>query len=60
MTAGLFEWIGRFYDFNEFTEKKKKEKLEYMHGNPVMRGLVGHPGDGRGAVGRIMRRTGKG
>ena len=38
-------WQARFYDFNVFTEKKKKEKLEYMHGNPVLRGLVGHPKD---------------
>ena len=33
----------RFYDFNVFTAKKKREKLEYMHANPVMRGLVSHP-----------------
>ncbi len=38
-------WQARFYDFNVFTEKKKKEKLEYMHGNPVLRGLVAHPKD---------------
>ena len=38
-------WQARFYDFNVFTEKKKKEKLEYMHGNPVTRGLVSHPKD---------------
>ena len=36
-------WQGRFYDFNVFTERKKREKLEYMHGNPVSRGLVAHP-----------------
>src|SRR5215472_11751617 len=38
-------WQARFYDFNVFTEKKKKEKLEYMHGNPVTRRLVSHPKD---------------
>ncbi len=38
-------WQARFYDFNVFTEKKKREKLEYMHGNPVTRGLVEHPKD---------------
>ena len=38
-------WQARFYDFNVYTEKKKKEKLEYMHANPVMRGLVRHPKD---------------
>lgn len=26
-------WQARFYDFNVFTEKKKREKLEYMHWN---------------------------
>jgi hypothetical protein len=38
-------WQARFYDFNVFTEKKKIEKLEYMRGNPVTRGLVAHPKD---------------
>jgi putative transposase len=38
-------WQARFYDFNVFTEKKKREKLEYMHSNPVARGLVSHPRD---------------
>jgi putative transposase len=38
-------WQARFYDFNVYTEKKKKEKLEYMHGNPVTRKLVSHPKD---------------
>jgi putative transposase len=36
-------WQSRFYDFNVFSERKRKEKLEYMHGNPVTRGLVSHP-----------------
>ena len=38
-------WQTRFYDFNVFTNKKKREKLEYMHANPVTRGLVQHPKD---------------
>jgi putative transposase len=38
-------WQARFYDFNVFTEKRKRERLEYMHGNPVIRGLVSHPQD---------------
>ncbi len=38
-------WQARFYDFNVYTEKKKREKLEYMHGNPVTRRLVLHPKD---------------
>jgi putative transposase len=38
-------WQPRFYDFNVYSEKKKREKLEYMHANPVKRGLVRNPGD---------------
>jgi putative transposase len=38
-------WQRRFYDFNVWSEKKLKEKLEYMHANPVQRKLVHHPGD---------------
>ena len=33
-------WQCRFYDFVVFTEKKRIEKLRYMHRNPVARGLV--------------------
>ena len=33
-------WQRRFYDFNVWSEKKMKEKLEYMHANPVQRKLV--------------------
>jgi putative transposase len=36
-------WQRRFYDFNVWNPKKVEEKLEYMHGNPVKRKLVGHP-----------------
>jgi len=38
-------WQPRFYDFNLYSAKKKREKLEYMHANPVQRGLVQHPKD---------------
>jgi putative transposase len=38
-------WQGRFYDFNVYSHRKKKEKLDYMHGNPVVRDLVTHPKD---------------
>jgi putative transposase len=38
-------WQRRFYDFNVWSEKKLKEKLEYMHANPVQRKLVEHPKD---------------
>jgi putative transposase len=36
-------WQCRFYDFVIFTEKKRVEKLRYMHRNPVLRGLVLKP-----------------
>ena len=36
-------WQHRFYDFVVFTEKKRVEKLRYMHRNPVVRGLVPEP-----------------
>ena len=40
-------WQTRFYDFNVRTEKKRVEKLRYMHHNPVKRGLVAEPEDWR-------------
>jgi putative transposase len=36
-------WQKRFYDFNVWTERKRIEKLRYMHSNPVKRGLVASP-----------------
>ena len=36
-------WQKRFYDFNVRTERKRIEKLRYMHRNPVKRGLVASP-----------------
>jgi putative transposase len=33
-------WQRRYYDFNVFSSGKQAEKLEYMHRNPVTRGLV--------------------
>jgi len=38
-------WQRRFYDFNVWSDKKLKEKLHYMHRNPVERKLVQHPRD---------------
>ncbi len=38
-------WQRRFYDFNVWSQKKKVEKIAYMHTNPVKRGLVAHPKD---------------
>ncbi len=37
-------WQARFYDFNVYSSYKVREKLEYMHANPVKRGLVRNPG----------------
>jgi putative transposase len=38
-------WQARYYDFNVFTEAKRIEKLDYMHANPMKRGLVDKPED---------------
>jgi putative transposase len=36
-------WQAHFYDFNIWTDRKRIEKLQYMHRNPVRRGLVDSP-----------------
>ena len=38
-------WQRRYYDFNVWSERKTREKLGYMHRNPVRRGLVAEPED---------------
>ena len=38
-------WQKRYYDFNVWSAKKRIEKLRYIHGNPVKRGLVEKPED---------------
>ena len=38
-------WQRRFYDFNVWSLKKRIEKLDYMHMNPLKRKLVEHPRD---------------
>jgi putative transposase len=38
-------WQARYYDFNVWSERKRVEKLRYMHRNPVKRGLVENPED---------------
>jgi REP element-mobilizing transposase RayT len=45
--ARVFFWQTRFHDFNVWTEKKRVEKLRYMHRNPVKRGLAAEPEDWR-------------
>src|SRR6266567_449636 len=41
-TRGTF-WQPRFYDFNVGTARKHREKLRYIHRNPVKRGLIESP-----------------
>ena len=36
-------WQTRFYDFNVWSRRKRIEKLNYMHANPVRRKLVDRP-----------------
>ncbi|HEY6291715.1 MAG TPA: transposase [Terriglobia bacterium] len=38
-------WQRKFYDLNIWSEKKRLEKLNYMHNNPLKRGLVNDPGE---------------
>ncbi|HEY7097449.1 MAG TPA: transposase [Terriglobales bacterium] len=38
-------WQIRYYDFPVWSEKKRREKLRYIHRNPVKRGLVLRPED---------------
>jgi len=38
-------WQPRFYDFSVWSAKKRREKLDYMHRNPVSRKLVNDPKD---------------
>ncbi|MGI4826636.1 MAG: REP-associated tyrosine transposase [Janthinobacterium lividum] len=40
-------WQARYYDFNVFSAEKRIEKLNYMHENPVVAGLVGFAGSWR-------------
>jgi putative transposase len=40
-------WQAGFYDFNVFSLDKAREKLEYMHNNPVRKGLVVTAGEWR-------------
>jgi putative transposase len=45
-SAGLRRfWQRRYYDFNVYSAQKIREKLDYIHTNPVRRKLVMHPKD---------------
>jgi len=48
-------WQARFYDFNVWTDRKRVEKLRYMHQNPVKRGLVKSPEQWRWSSYRFYR-----
>ena len=48
-------WQKGFYDFNIYTEKKLKEKFDYMHNNPVKAGLCAKAEDYKwSSCGQIM------
>ena len=53
-------WQARFYDFNVYSRRKRLEKLNYMHANPVKRGLVEHPKDWLHSSWRLYQGTGSG
>ena len=38
-------WQRRYYDFNVSSHEKYIEKIQYIHRNPVVRGLVANPAD---------------
>jgi putative transposase len=38
-------WQPKYYVFNVYTERKAREKLDYMHHNPVKAGWVEHAQD---------------
>jgi len=48
-------WQTRYYDFNVGTKRKYLEKLNYIHFNPVKRGLVKLPDEWRWSSCRFYR-----
>ena len=45
LSPGEAFWQARYHDFNVFSDRKRIEKLRYLHRNPVARGLVAAPED---------------
>jgi len=43
-----------------WSAKKRREKLEYMHQNPITRGLVIHPKDWRRSSWSFYEKSGRG
>jgi putative transposase len=41
--ASFRVWQRRYVPFNVYTEKRRLEKLDHMHGNPIRRRLVASP-----------------
>jgi len=52
-------WQARFYDFNVYSERKRIEKLNYMHAHPMIRRLVKHPKDWPWSSWGFYARSGK-
>jgi putative transposase len=48
-------WLARYYDFNIVSEGKLREKLNYIHWNPMKRGLVDRLEDWRWSSYRFYR-----
>jgi putative transposase len=48
-------WQTRYYDFNVYSDDKRTEKLDYMHWNPVKRGLVDRMEDWKWSSYRFYR-----
>jgi REP-associated tyrosine transposase len=53
-------WQARFYDFTVYSNYKTNEKLNYMHTNPVGRGLVSQPGEWPWSIGLSTTVRGRG
>ena len=53
-------WQPWYYDFNVCSERKRNEKMNYMHFNPVRRGLVESPNDWKWSSYRFYWRNEKG
>jgi len=49
-------WQAKYYPFNLYTEKKAREKLDYMHLNPVRAGLVERACDWQWSSARYFER----
>jgi putative transposase len=53
-------WMTRYYDFNVYSEEKVRGKIDYMHFNPVKRGLTYEEMDWRWSCARFYAGLGMG